>query len=53
MPWSGVSEKTTYAGIMSCKGPWRLSSSEALHRALRNRMFANAGLVSMATLAST
>ena len=47
----GVSEKTTYAAIMSCKGPWRLSSSEALHRALRNKTFAKAGLVSMATYA--
>ena len=51
MPWSGVSEKTTYAAIMICKGPWRLSSSEALHRALRNKTFAKAGLVSMATYA--
>jgi RNA-directed DNA polymerase len=46
---AGVSEKTTYAAIMSGKGPWRLSASEALHRALRNKTFAQAGLVSMAT----
>jgi RNA-directed DNA polymerase len=45
---AGVSEKTTYAAIMSCKGAWRISSSEALHRALRNKTLARAGLVSMA-----
>ena len=38
----------TYAAIMSCKGPWRLSASEPLHRALRNKTFAKAGLVAMA-----
>ena len=44
---AGVGEKSTYAAIMSCKGPWRLSASEALHRALRNQTFAKAGLVVM------
>jgi len=43
-----VGEKMTYAAIMSCKGPWRLSASEPLHRALRNKTFAKAGLVAMA-----
>jgi len=45
---AGIGEAATYAAIMSCKGPWRLSASEALHRALRNRAFAQAGLVAMA-----
>jgi RNA-directed DNA polymerase len=46
----GVSEKSTYAAIMSPKGPWRLSSSEALHRALRNKTFKMTGLVFMAKI---
>lgn len=28
----GVSERTAFAVILSPKGPWRLSSTEALHR---------------------
>jgi len=44
---AGVSEKTVYAAIMSCKGPWRIAASEALHRALRNRTFAQRGLFTM------
>jgi RNA-directed DNA polymerase len=47
---AGVSEKSTYAAIMSPKGPWRLSASEALHRALRNRTFKRQGLVFMAEI---
>jgi RNA-directed DNA polymerase len=47
---AGVGEKATYAAIMSCKGPWRLSASEALHRALRNQTFAKEGLVFMDAL---
>jgi RNA-directed DNA polymerase len=45
---AGVAERTTYAAIMSGKGPWRLAASEALHRALRNRVFAQRGLFTMA-----
>ena len=37
---TGVGEKSTCAAIMSPKGPWRLSASKALHRALRNRTVA-------------
>jgi RNA-directed DNA polymerase len=46
----GASEKSTYAAIMSPKGPWRLSASEALHRTLRNRFFKRQGLVFMSEL---
>ena len=48
---TGVDERSTFAAIMSCKGPWRLSASSALHRALRNQTFAKHELVAMATLA--
>ncbi len=48
---TGIDERSTFAAIMSCKGPWRLSASSALHRALRNQTFAKHGLVAMATLA--
>jgi RNA-directed DNA polymerase len=46
-----VSEKLASAAIFSPKGPWRLSSSSALHRALPNRRFEGHGLVSMEKLA--
>jgi hypothetical protein len=49
---AGVGEKATHAAIMSCKGPWRLSASEALHRALRNQTFAKEGLVFMDALST-
>jgi len=45
---AGASEKTAFAAIMSCKGPWRLSACEALHRALRTRTFTTHGLFTMA-----
>ena len=48
---AGLSDKAIYPAIMSAKGPWRMSSSEALHRALRNQTFAKRGLVVMARLA--
>jgi RNA-directed DNA polymerase len=43
-------EREAFAAIMSPKGPWRLSSSGALHRALRNKTFKKAGLVTMADI---
>jgi len=48
---AGVGEKSVYPAIMSGKGPWRLSASEALHRALRNKTFAKQGLVTMTAYA--
>lgn len=45
-----VSETVASAAIFSPKGPWRLSSSSALHRAFTNRRFKGHGLVSMETL---
>src|ERR1700732_3155770 len=46
-----VTEKAASAAIFSPKGPWRLSSSGALHRAFTNRRFKSLGLFSMDTLA--
>jgi RNA-directed DNA polymerase len=45
-----VSEKVASAAIFSPKGPWRLSSSSALHRAFTNARFKRLGLLSMETL---
>jgi RNA-directed DNA polymerase len=47
-----VSEKAASAAIFSPKGPWRLSSSSALHRAFTNKRFKAHGLVAMQTIAS-
>ena len=46
-----VSEKVASAAIFSPKGPWRLSSAGALHRAFTNKRFKGLGLLSMETLA--
>ena len=46
----GVSERTAFAAILSPKGPWRLSSSEALHRGLTKARFRRLGLPPMALL---
>jgi RNA-directed DNA polymerase len=45
-----VSERSASAAIFSPKGPWRLSFSEALHRAFTNARFRRLGLISMAKL---
>jgi RNA-directed DNA polymerase len=47
----GIANTTAYAATLSPKGPWRLSSSEALHRAFRNKAFRNEGLVFMDEIA--
>lgn len=47
-----VSEKVASAAIFSPKGPWRLSSSSALHRAYTNVRLKRLGLLSMETLVS-
>jgi hypothetical protein len=44
------SEKVASAAIFSPKGPWRLSSTSAMHRAFTNRRFKDHGLFSMDTL---
>src|SRR5690349_5878695 len=46
-----VPERSASAAIFSPKGPWRLSSSEALHRAFKAR-FHRLGLLSMEKLVS-
>jgi RNA-directed DNA polymerase len=46
----GVAEKAAIEAIWSPKGPWRLSSSNALHRAFTNARFRRLGLLSMARL---
>jgi RNA-directed DNA polymerase len=46
-----VSEKVASAAIFSPKGPWRLSSAGALHRAFTNKRFKGLGRFSMETLA--
>src|ERR1700730_2572077 len=47
-----VSERSASAAIFSPKGPWRLSFSEALHRAFTKARFRRLGLLSMEKLAS-
>src|SRR6266702_4183433 len=46
-----VSERSASAAIFSPKGPWRLSFSEALHRAFTKARFRRLGLLSMENLA--
>jgi RNA-directed DNA polymerase len=46
-----VSERSASAAIFSPKGPWRLSFSEALHRAFTKARFRRLGLLSMQKLA--
>jgi RNA-directed DNA polymerase len=45
-----VSERLASAAIFSPKGPWRLSFSEALHRAFTKARFRRLGLLSMEAL---
>jgi RNA-directed DNA polymerase len=45
-----VPERSASAAIFSPKGPWRLSFSEALHRALTNARLRRLGLLSMEKL---
>jgi RNA-directed DNA polymerase len=47
-----VPERSASAAIFSPKGPWRLSFSEALHRAFTKARFRRLGLLSMQKLAS-
>ena len=46
-----VPERSASAAIFSPKGPWRLSFSEALHRAFTKARFRRLGLLSMEKLA--
>ena len=45
-----VPERSASAAIFSPKGPWRLSFSEALHRAFTKAPFRRLGLISMEKL---
>jgi RNA-directed DNA polymerase len=45
-----VSDKVASAAIFSPKGPWRLSSASAMHRAFSNERLKDHGLFSMETL---
>ena len=47
-----VPERSASAAIFSPKGPWRLSFSEALHRAFTKARFRRLGLLSLEKLAS-
>jgi RNA-directed DNA polymerase len=47
-----VSDKVASAAIFSPKGPLRLSSASARHRAFSNKRFGDHGLFSMETLMS-
>jgi RNA-directed DNA polymerase len=47
-----VPERMARTAVYSPKGPWRLSSSSALHRAFTNKRFRDHGLFAMETLAS-
>src|SRR5436190_7946130 len=47
-----IPERSASAAIFSPKGPWRLSSSEALHRAFTKARFRRLGLLSMEKLVS-
>jgi RNA-directed DNA polymerase len=48
---SKLSDKVASAAIFSPKGPWRLSSASALHRAFTSTRFKDHGLFSMPALA--
>src|SRR5438309_1015207 len=52
IPRLKVPERSASAAIFSPKGPWRLSFSEALHRAFTKARFRRLGLISMEKLAS-
>jgi RNA-directed DNA polymerase len=45
-----VAEQSASAAVFSPKGPWRLSFSEALHRAFTNARFRRLGLLPMEKL---
>jgi len=46
----GISERMAFPAILSPKGPWRLSLSEAMHRGLTKARFRRLGLPTMALL---
>ena len=46
----GVSERSAFAAILSPKGPWRMSFTETLHRALTKARFRRLGLPVMELL---
>lgn len=44
----GLKSDLAYSVVRSCHGPWRLSKTESLHRALNNKWFTRMGLPSIA-----
>ena len=48
----GVGEKAASPAVFSPKGPWRLSSSGALHRAFTKARFKKMGLLSLEQMAT-
>jgi RNA-directed DNA polymerase len=44
----GLSRRTAFTAVMNPRGPWRVSTNEALHRGFSKARFRSLGLVSMA-----
>jgi RNA-directed DNA polymerase len=49
----GVSRRMAFAAVMSPRGPWRVSTNEALHLGFSKARFRGLGLVSMESIART
>ena len=49
----GLSRRTAFTAVMSPRGPWRVSTSEALHLGFSKARFRSLGLVSMAIAVQT
>ena len=49
----GVSRRTAFAAVMSPRGPWRVSTSEALHLGFSKARFRGLGLASMESAGRT
>ena len=49
----GVSRRTAFVAVMSPRGPWRVSTSEALHLGFSKARFRGLGLTSMESAGRT
>jgi len=49
----GLSRRTAFTAVMNPRGPWRVSTNEALHLAFSKARFRSLGLVSMANAVQT
>jgi RNA-directed DNA polymerase len=49
----GLSRRTAFTAVMNPRGPWRVSTNEALHLAFSKARFRSFGLVSMANAVQT